>query len=471
MFLSAVHLSRAISKKEVSCKEIMQLTLNRIDSLNPGFNAIVAAADSGQLLRQAEEADRALAKGEYWGWMHGMPHAVKDLANLKDFVTSRGSPLFAGDVADNDDIFVEKIRNEGAIFIGKTNVPEFGLGSQTYNRVYGSTGNAFDSSLAAGGSGGGAAVALATGMLPVADGSDMMGSLRNPAAYNNVIGFRPGLGRIPKTRDDLFFDQLSTEGPMGRTVEDVIQLFSTMSGSDARTPFSVHTRKKDPGQYEKGEIADYRVGWLADYVGYLPMEPGVKALCESVLQHLAVSGAVVDQAQIEFDMPTLWQTWLTLRQWLVSSGSGLLYENPDARAELKPEIIWEIEQGRNLTADKVAAAGVARSSWYLAVLRAFEDWDILALPSAQVFPFPVTEHWPKMVAGREMDTYHRWMEVVIGGSLCGCPVISLPAGFDDKGRSMGIQFMAPLGQDEKLLEFALAYEEVNPWHEAYSQFD
>ena len=155
----------------------------------------------------------------------------------------------------------------------------------------------------------------------------------------------------------------------------------------------------------------------------------------------------------------------------MSSGSGLLYENPDARAELKPEIIWEIEQGRNLTADKVAAAGVARSSWYLAVLRAFEDWDILALPSAQVFPFPVTEHWPKMVAGREMDTYHRWMEVVIGGSLCGCPVISLPAGFDDKGRSMGIQFMAPLGQDEKLLEFALAYEEVNPWHEAYSQFD
>ena len=206
--LGASSLSRAIKQRQVSCVEVMQAYLARINLYNPVYNAIVAMPDDDDLIRQAATADQALSRGEYWGWMHGMPHAVKDLSNVKGLPTSSGSRIFAGHVANKDSIFVERIRQQGAIFIGKTNVPEFGLGSQTYNAVYGTTRNAYNPDLIAGGSSGGAATGMATGMLPVADGSDMMGSLRNPAAYNNVIGFRPTQGRVPNAGKDLYFQQL-----------------------------------------------------------------------------------------------------------------------------------------------------------------------------------------------------------------------------------------------------------------------
>ena len=468
-YLSAVDLSRAIAEREISCGEYMRWTLDRIATLNPAYNAIVSMDDQQSLLDLAGEADKALGRGEYRGWLHGIPHAVKDLADLKGFVTSKGSPLFKEQVVSEDDIVIERIRRAGAIFIGKTNVPEFGLGSQTYNRVFGSTKNAFDTSLAAGGSSGGAAVALATGLVPVADGSDMMGSLRNPAAYNNVVGFRPGLGRIPKAKDDLFFDQLATEGPMGRTIVDVIHLFHTMAGSDRGSPLSFQQRLQQVGDYKPADYAETRIGWLGDFEGYLPMEPGVIEQCENALKVIDSAGASVKLLSIEFKLEKLWQCWLNLRHWRVGFGSGQLYDNPHMREELKPEVIWEIEQSRQVTAYDVAEAGVIRSDWYRTLMEAFEDHDVLALPSAQVFPFPVEQHWPAEIAGRAMDTYHRWMEVTIYGSLSGCPVISLPAGLDDRGRSMGIQFIAPMGEDEKLLEFALAYEQANPWHELYSR--
>jgi amidase len=395
--------------------------------------------------------------------MHGLPHAIKDMANAKDFVTTKGSLVFENIIAAEDDIFVNRIRNQGAIFIGKTNVPEFGFGSQTYNNVFGATGNAFDSELAAGGSSGGAACALALRLLPVADGSDMMGSLRNPAAYNNVVGFRPSMGRIPTDGRDVFFKQLGTPGPMGRTVDDVILLFSTMAGQHPFSPLSHWPALGEPENYESLAPNDIKVGWLADYDGYLPMEEGVLDLCESALSKLEIAGMRVDPTELDFPMSSLWQCWLKLRQWFVSEGHRPLYDNEQAKALLKPEVIWEIEQGKNLTTSELYLANTVRTDWFLTISRVFETCDILALPSAQVFPFPVTEHWPQQVAGNNMDTYHRWMEVVIGGSLSGCPVISLPAGFDHQGRAMGIQFIAPMGQDEKLLQFAKTYEEVNPW--------
>jgi len=469
MYASAIELSRAIANKDVSCVEFMQYTIERIDALNPTYNAIVGMVDTDQLFEQAEIADIALSKGDYWGWMHGMPHAVKDLANVKGIINSFGSPLFKDIVSMQDEIFVERIRHQGAIFIGKTNVPEFGLGSQSYNPVYGSTKNAFNPLLCAGGSSGGAAVALATGLLPVADGSDMMGSLRNPAAFNNVVGYRPSMGRIPAAKNDLFFDQLATDGPMGRTVSDIIQLFSTMSGADQRTPLSIRLAEDTKNPCFKRPLKELKVGWMGNYDGYLPMQNGILEHCEKALHNLSLAGANIDAATIDFPMPSLWQSWLMLRHWLVANGKKNLYSDVAKRSQMKPELVWEIEGGLTASSVDLFDASITRSEWYRVINSAFQQWDILALPAAQVYPFPVDQHWPQTIENTVMDTYHRWMEVTIGGTLCGCPVISLPAGFDASGRPMGIQFMAGMGEDRKLLEFALAYEEVNPWRHHYQK--
>jgi amidase len=456
--LSAVDLSKAIKNRQFKCTEVMEAYLDRIEKLNLTYNAIVALADRLDLLDQSKAADAALDKGEYWGWMHGFPHAVKDLADAKGFVTTRGLTVAPKIPAPHDSIFVERIRNAGAIIIGKTNVPEMGFGSQSYNRVYGTTLNAYDTNLTSGGSSGGAAVGLATHMLPVADGSDMMGSLRNPAAWNNVIGFRPSLGRIPSDADDVFYHQLASNGPMGRNVADTIKLFETMAGFDRRDPLSRRDIVDTPSAPTDNPFKNNRIGWLGDYSGYLPTEPGLLKLCEENILHLEESGATVEDCVPEYSMETLWQTWLTFRHWIISGKAKPLYDNEAWRAELKPEIVWEIEGGLNITGEDVSQAGVARTHWYHALMKLFGQYDFLALPSAQVFPFAADTHWPKEINGKKMDTYHRWMEVTIGASLAGCPVINLPAGFDDQGRPMGIQFIAPIGEDGKLLEFALAYE-------------
>jgi len=456
--LSASQLSAAIKQQQVSCVEVMQAYLDRIHRYNAVYNAIVSMASDDALVAQARLADEALNKAEYWGWMHGMPHAIKDLANAKGLETSFGSPIYAGTIAAADDLYVARIRAQGAIFIGKTNTPEFGLGSQSYNPVHGVTGNAYDPDLTAGGSSGGAACGMASHMLPIADGSDMMGSLRNPAAFNNVIGFRPSQGRVPSVpSEDLFYQQLSTAGPMGRNVEDTIRLLETMAGYDPRAPLS--RRDNVPGYdgYRRPDLAGYKVGWMGDYDGYLPTEPGLLELCQKALAEIADAGAIVEQCKPDFDMARLWQTWLTLRHWSMVS-SQELYNNAETRSQLKPEFVWEIEGSLDMPASRVATAGIDRADWYRALLSLFQSYDILALPTAQVFPFPKDVHWPKTVNGRSMDTYHRWMEVVIGGTLAGLPVVNLPAGFDQAGRPMGMQFLGRMGEDQRVLEFALAYE-------------
>jgi amidase len=458
--LSASQLSAAIRQQHVTCVEVMQAYLDRIHRYNPVYNAIVSMAPDDSLLVQADLADQALNKDEYWGWMHGMPHAIKNLADAKGLETSAGSPIFAGTIAKEDDLHVARIRRQGAIFIGKTNTPEFGLGSQSYNPVHGATGSAYDPDLTAGGSSGGAACGMATHMLPIAEGSDMMGSLRNPGAFNNVIGFRPTQGRVPSVpQSDLFYQQLSTNGPMGRNVEDTIRLLGTMAGYDLRSPLSLRDKIPEIEDFRKQDLSGFRIGWMGDYEGYLPTEPGLISLCESALAEIRSVGAIVEDCQPDYDMARLWQTWLTFRHWSMS-GDKELYDDPDTRKLLKPEYVWEIEGSFDMPATRVAAAGVDRSDWYRALQSLFESYDILALPSAQVFPFPKEIHWPKKVNGKAMDTYHRWMEVVIGGTLSGLPVVNLPAGFDARGRPMGMQFIGRMGQDQKVLEFAMAYEDA-----------
>ena len=456
--LNASSLSAAIRARATSCREVMQAYLARIHRYNGVYNAIVSMLDDDELIRLAAEADHDLEQGRYRGWMHGMPHAVKDLANAQGFPTVKGSPLLTGSVADADDLFISRIRSAGAIFIGKTNTPEFGYGSQSYNPVFGPVRNAYDPRLTSGGSSGGAAVSLAAHMLPSADGSDMMGSLRNPAAFNNLIGFRPSQGRIPRhPTGDMFYQQLATAGPMGRNVEDTIRLLHSIAGPDPRYALSRTDKIPAYEAFQQRSLQGFKIGWLGSYDGYLAMEPGVLEVCEKNLEQLAGHGAVVELCRPQYDMARLWQTWLTFRHWSARWVKEY-YDDPAKRRLLKPEVVWEYEGGLEMTAEQLYDAGVARSEWYEALRGLFDKYDVLALPSAQVFPFPADVHWPKSIDGREMDTYHRWMEVVIGGTLSGLPVAGLPAGFSEGGLPMGMQFIGRMGEDIALLEFAMSYE-------------
>ena len=444
--LSASDLSVVIRTKQASCVDVMQAYLTRIHQYNPVYNAIVSMLSDNELLLKAHEADLALARNEYWGWMHGMPHAVKDLSPVKGFPYTLGSPMFAKRIAEEDGAIVTKIRNQGAIFIGKTNAPEFGLGSQTYNPVFGTTGSAYNPKLTAGGSSGGAACSLGTHMLPVADGGDMMGSLRNPGAFNNVIGFRPSTN-VVMNEGDANKRLLWTSGPMGRDTRDTIRLLQTIALKpvfDGLSPLN---------------LTNIKIGWMGNLDNYLPMESGIIELCEASLENVVDAGGQVESMQTNFKLSDLWLSWTTLRHHRRLNMLNY-YEDPTTRDLLKPELIWEIEQGLGINKKDVERANIIRANWYVELDRLFDKYDFLVLPTTQVFPFPNNIHWPKQINGQKMDTYHRWMESVILGSLGGIPVVNVPVGFDSQGRPMGMQVMGRFGDDKKVLEFALAYEQI-----------
>src|SRR5262245_299454 len=317
--MDAHRLSEAIHARDVSCVEVMTAYLDHIERLNPHVNAIVSLEPRESLLRQAGQRDEALARGESLGWLHGIPQAVKDLLPTRGIRTTWGSPLFASFVPDVDAIAVERLRGAGAILIGKTNVPEFGLGSQTYNQVFGTTLNAYDQTRTAGGSSGGAAVALALRMLPVADGSDHAGSLRNPAAFNNVLGFRTTFGCVPAADLDAFVAALGVIGPMARTATDLARMLSVLSGYDPRAPLSSHG---DPARFTgplDRDVTGTRIGWLGDFGGHLAFEPGVLEPCRAAVDALAQAGCVVDEVLLSHPMERVWESWLVLRAAQVGS--------------------------------------------------------------------------------------------------------------------------------------------------------
>ncbi|MEZ2332528.1 amidase [Mesorhizobium sp. RCC_202] len=461
--LSAVALAEAIRHRRLSVREVVAAFLDRIEAVNPLVNAVVSLRERGDILAEADSADNRLARGGETGSLFGLPISVKDLALTNGLRTTFGSPIFADFVPDEDEFFVERIRKAGAIIIGKTNVPEFGLGSNTYNPVFGPTLNAFDPALTAGGSSGGAAVALALDMVPVADGSDFGGSLRNPAAWNNVYGFRPSQGLVPAgPMFDVFHSQMGVEGPMGRSVRDIALLLDEQAGHHPRAPLSHDSQ----GSFLEGlarKAAGGRIAWLGDLGGHLPMEPGVLDLCEASLARFADASFHSEALVPDIDFEALWQAFVILRQ--ASSGCGLKahYDDPAKRGLLKPEAIWEVEQAMRLSAPQVHAATVRRTSWHRTLLSLFERFDLIALPSAQVFPFEVSTHWPREVAGRAMDSYHRWMQVSAFATLGGCPALNVPAGFDEKGRPMGMQLIGRPRGDLDVLRAGAAYEAILPW--------
>jgi ureidomalonase len=460
----AAALSDSIRRRELSCVEVMSAYLDQIARFNPVVNAIVSLRDRDLLLAEAAERDRQLDRGAYLGRLHGFPYAVKDLADVAGLPTTKGSPIFRDSVAAADSPVVAKIRAAGAVFIGKTNVPEFGLGSHTFNPVFGTTVNAYDQSRCAGGSSGGAAVALTMRMLPVADGSDFMGSLRNPAAFNNVIGFRPSIGRVPEAG---FLASPSVLGPMGRTVTDVAMLLSVMAGADRHAPLSIDDDRAIFAQSLASDVAGARIAWVGDYDGYLATEPGLLELCRSSFGAFADLGCVIEDALPSMPPAEIWQAYLVWRHFITLANSRELYDNANTRALLKPEMIWEIEGGKRLTIDEVINADRERVRWFDSAMNLLERYDFIAAPTAQVFPFDAQLRWPEQIAGRPMDTYHRWMETVSPWTLAGLPVINLPVGFDDRGLPMGIQLIGRNHADLAVLRLGYAYEQATQWTARY----
>lgn len=448
-----------IAARKLAPSEVMAAHLDRIAEVNGAVNAVVSLRERDVLMAEARAADDAPARG----WLHGLPLAVKDLCATKGLRTTWGSPLFKEFVPASDDLLAARMRGAGAIFIGKTNTPEWGHGSHSFNPVFGVTRNPYELSRTAGGSSGGAAAGLAARMVPVADGSDMMGSLRNPAAFCNVYGFRPSWGLVPGDAEgDTHLATLATEGPMGRTVEDVARLLQVQAGINPEVPFG-----RVPGDYvsalEGASLKGKRIGWLGDWGGAYATEPGILALCEAALRQMEETGAIVEPMAPPFPAEKLWSAWITLRAMLNAGGFKAIYDAPDRRAELKPETLWEIEQGRSLSAQAVYEASTIRSRYYAHMARLFQTCDAIALPSAQVWPFPADWRWPQEINGRAMDTYHRWMEVVIPVSLIGLPALSLPIGFGAAGLPMGMQLAGPVGADAAILAMGEAWHQATDW--------
>ncbi len=456
--LSASDLARLIAARKAAPSEIMADHLERIAEVNPLVNAVVSLRDRDALMAQALAADDAPPTG----WLHGLPLAVKDLVATKGLRTTWGSPLFADFVPQKDDLLAARMRAAGAIFIGKTNTPEWGQGSHSFNPVHGATRNPYDLSRTAGGSSGGAAAGLAARMLPVADGSDMMGSLRNPAAFCNVYGFRPTWGLVPQDADgDTHLATLSTSGPMGRTIEDLARLLQVQAGPNPETPFD--RPNQNFADLLTTDLRGKRVAWLSDWGGAYQVELGILDLCEAGLQVFADQGAIIEALPPPFPAADLWRAWVTLRAMLNSNGKRDLYNDPVKRAQIKPETIWEIKQGLGLTADAVYAASVVRSRYYACMAQLFQRFDAVALPVAQVWPFPTEWRWPQTINGHAMDTYHRWMEIVVPISLIGLPALALPVGFGAQGLPMGMQLAGPVGADARVLAMGHAYHLATEW--------
>jgi amidase len=450
---------------EISAEELMSATLDRIDAVNGTINAIVALRDADDLLAQARAVDAQIAKGPRKSVLHGLPMAVKDLQDVAGIRSTSGSTLFADHIPKADHLLPSRLRAAGAIFIGKTNVPEFGLGSNSFNSVYGTTRNPYAHDRTAGGSSGGAGAALATRMVVVADGSDMMGSLRNPAAWNNVYGFRPSYGRVPaQPKTDVYLHQISTDGPMARCPKDIAALLEVIAGPDPRRPHGI-VAEPMAGHLDV-DIKGRRIGWLGDWGAAFAVEPGILDLGRAGADVFAELGCTVEDVSPPFSAEALWESWTTLRFFANAALLRPLYEDPVKRDFLKPEAIWEIESGLSLSAMQVQRASEIRSDWYAHAAKLFRGYDAMMSPTSQVWPFPIDWRQPEIINNVPMDTYHRWMECVIPVSLIGLPSLNVPVGFNDAGLPMGTQIFGARGNDLGVLQLGQAYHRATDWPNA-----
>ncbi|MGW8552408.1 amidase [Streptomyces tubercidicus] len=451
--LDATDLAARLRRREISAREVVQAHIDRIERVNPAVNAIVTLDPEGALT-SAAHADERLARGAAVPPLHGLPIAFKDTRLTRGMRTTHGSPLFADHIPDHDDLLVDRLQQAGAIRLGKTNVPEFAAGSHTFNAVFGTTRNPYDLTRSAGGSSGGAAAALAAGMQPLADGSDMGGSLRNPASFCNVVGLRPTPGRVPSPPDNDLWDTLSVPGPMGRTVADTALLLSAMAGPDPRCPFSLET----PGAAFRvpldRDLRGLRIAWAPDLGGCAPADPEVLAVLEPQLRVLEELGCRVDTACPDLDGAD--ETFRTLRAHTFDLALGDLLDS--APQALKPSIVWNIEEGRRLTVSDLRTATAVRRRLYLGMLDFFSGYDLLLAPVSQVTPFDAELEYPHEVAGRPTHSYLDWMRSAYLISVLGVPALSVPAGFTPGGLPVGLQFVGAPRADLAVLQAGHAYE-------------
>ncbi|WP_109510473.1 amidase [Nocardioides speluncae] len=451
VYATARAMSAAVRDGEISARELLELHLDRISAVNPEVNAIVSL-DAERARASALEADESYARGERLGVLHGLPFAVKDTHAAAGWRTTYGSPLFADHVAEHDDLLVARIRQAGAVLVGKTNVPEFAAGSHTFNPVFGTTLNPYDLTRSAGGSSGGAAAALASGMVPLADGSDMGGSLRNPASFCNVVGLRPSFGRIPEWPQANPAETLSIGGPMARNVADLALLLSVIAGPDPRTPQSLAADALET--VAETSLAGLRVALAPDLGGAVEVDHDVRAVVETAAVTLADAGAQVTAASP--DLREADQVFRTLRAWSFHARfAELLDAHPDS---FKPSLADNIRAGAPLTGSDVARAFTDRARLSQRMVELFETYDVLVLPVSQVPPFPADQEFPTEINGEPMVTYLDWMRAAYFITVTGCPAISVPAGFTPGGLPVGIQIVARHNHERRLLEVAAAFE-------------
>ena len=454
-FASARALAVRIRTRQVSAREVMTAFLSQINRLNPHFNAIVARLDDDSCLELAEAADRALAREGEVGPLHGLPTAFKDLESVAGFRFTKGSPIYKDVVGNEDTAIVERIRRAGAIPIGKTNVPEFGMGSHTYNKVYGTTLNPYDRTKSAGGSSGGAGAALAAGMLPFADGGDLGGSLRNPANFNNVVALRPSVGLVPNAPVPIPFVGVAVKGPMARSVADVAFLLSVMAGADARDPMCFASHPEEFAGSLERSFNGARVAWCPD-LGGLPLDRRVRRVVDSQRRTFESLGCIVEDACP--DLGNVDEIFVTLRTWASWNVYGALLAQH--RAQLKPEAIWDIETGRAWSGEDVARALMQQGQLLERVRRFQQRYEFLVCAVNQVPPFDAAESWPRSIEGVPMDNYISWMKSAYWISTTCRPAISVPAGFTDDGLPVGVQIVGRYRDDLNLLKIAHAFEQA-----------
>jgi amidase len=451
-FMEATALIELVRTKKVSSLEIMKAHLNQIARVNPRVNAIVSLVDEEHLLAQARAADDALAQGKWLGALHGLPIAVKDLHATKGILTTFGSPIFKDFLPDADCLLVERQKNAGGIVVGKTNVPEFGLGSQTFNSVFGTTLNPYDLTKTCGGSTGGGAVALACGMVPLADGSDYGGSLRNPPNFCGVVGLRPSPGRVPNTPAELAWQPFAVAGGVARNVKDLAYFMSVLAGPDDRVPISIDRPASQFTQPLEGRnFKGTRVAMFHD-MG-LPWEPEVKEAVRAQAKVFSSLGCEVEEAEPDFRDAN--ECFLGWRHWsLECRFADLITAHGD---QLNEYIQWHVEEGRKLTGPYLSRLELKRSALYQRVREFMEKYEFFILPVNQVLPFAVSQSYPTEINGKKMENYLAWMKSAYYISATGNPAASVPCGYSNSGLPIGVQIVGRHHDDWGVLQMASAF--------------
>jgi amidase len=453
-FMSAVEMARLIRAKKLSAREALAAHLTQIERVNPKVNAIVTLVPE-LASAAAAKADEMQARGERLGPLHGLPVAHKDLLDTRGIRTTFGSPLYKDNVPMENDIVVERMRRAGAITIGKTNTPEFGAGSQTFNAVFGATHNPYDLTKTCGGSSGGAAVALACGLVPVASGSDTGGSLRNPAAFCNVVGFRPSPGRVPNPRAAFAWWTLSTSGCLGRSVADLAFVLSTIAGPDSRAPLSINEPGERLARPLDRSFKGVRVAWYKD-LGGVPFDPRVRAVVDAHRKTFESLGCIVDQTEPDFAPAEV--AFRVLRAWNTANSYGERFRaHPEA---FKDTLTGEIEEGLRLTGTDVARAEAAHGQIWRRFQAFLEKYEYFVLPTTQLPPFDVNTPYPTEIAGVKFDSYIDWMKSCWYISATGNPAASVPGGFTPEGLPIGVQIVGRANEDFGVLQLAHAFEQA-----------